>query len=185
MNAWWLNKWISKQTNTIKSHPWRMKMTRLLVGPPLSEPGLSFFALLDSDFFTNEWHRDPVVRSNWQTSCARVHMRSHVKIPSEWKGNVEKNPFSTIHAFVGSPHPFQKLFFWSDTSTCIFLQYWLSHHIQELELSTESHLLHLPSTCPSPTCEENPLTSYTQDLPGRRSYHFFLVTFTKVLFIKV
>lgn len=28
-----------------------MKMTRFLVGLTLSEPGLSFFALLDSDFF--------------------------------------------------------------------------------------------------------------------------------------
>lgn len=72
VNAWWLNKWISKQTNTIKSHPWRMKMTRLRVGPPLGGPGLSFFALLNSDFFTDEWHRDPVLRSNWQTSVPEL-----------------------------------------------------------------------------------------------------------------
>ena len=146
---------------------------------------LIFFCTFRFRLLPDEWQRAPVVRSNWQTSCAGVHMRSHVKIPSEWKGYVEKSPFSIIHAFVEFPHPFQKLFFWSDTSTCIFLQYWLSHHIQELEISSESHLLHLPSTCPSPTHEEKPLTSYTQDLPGRRSYHFFLVTFTKVLFIKV
>ena len=125
------------------------------VGQPLSKSGLSFFALLDSDFFTDEWHRTPVVRSNSQTPCARVHMRSQVKIPSEWKGNAEKNPFSTIRAFVGLLHPFQKPFLCSDTLTCIILQYWLSHHIQKLEISPESHLFHLPASAPPPSEKKN------------------------------
>lgn len=43
-----------------------------------------FFALLDSDFFTDEWHVAPAVTSNSQILCARVHTVSHVKMPSEW-----------------------------------------------------------------------------------------------------
>lgn len=149
-----MNEWANQQTESKVIHEeWKWLLPR--VGQPLSEPGLSFFALLDTDFFTDEWQGTPVVRSNSQTPRARVHMRSHVKIPSERKGNVEKNPFSTIRAFVGLLHPFQKLFLCSDTLTCIILQYWLSHHIQELEISPESHLFHLPMSAPPPSVKKN------------------------------
>lgn len=57
----------------------------------------------------------PVVRSNSQTPSARVHVISHVKMPSERKGNVEESPFSNMCASVGFLHPFQKPFLRSDT----------------------------------------------------------------------
>ena len=153
-----------------------------------------FFALLDSDVFTDEWHTAPAVRSNSQTLCARVHMISHGKIPSEWKENVEKNPFSNIHAFVGFLHPFQKPLLWSDRLPCMPLQYWLSHHIQELEISSGNHLLHpsepLPSLPPF-SVKKTPHLLYSGCLiepqrPLRKEMlSVFLVTFSKVLFVKV
>lgn len=146
-----------------------MKMTRFLVGLTLSEPGFSFFALLDSDFFQMsdkglQWleviDRLLVPEFTWETMWKYLLNEKDM-----WR----KNPFSIIHAFVESPHPFQAVF-WSDTSTCIFLQYWLSHHIQGNILKVIYFICPLPA--PPPPMKKNPLTFYTQDLPGRRSYHF-------------
>lgn len=153
-----------------------------------------FFALLDSDFFTDEWHMAPAVRSNSQTLCARVHMISHVKIPSEWKENVEKNPFPNMHALVGFLRPFQKPLLWSGRLTRILLQYWLSRHIRELEVSSGNHLVHLLEPLPSPppfSVKKTPHLLYSGCLiesqrPLRKEMlSVFLVTLYKVLFVKV
>lgn len=161
-------------------------------GRPLNEPGLSFFALLDFDFFTDEWHMAPVVTSNSQILCARVHMISHVKMPPEWKENVEKTPFSTTCAFVELWHPFQRPFLWSDALICIILQYLFSDHIPGIRNIFRKSLISSNPCAPlASICEEKHLTfihvmsdwiskTFKEEVPI-----IFLSNFSKALFIKV
>lgn len=149
-------------------------------GRPLSERGLSLFCTFRFRLF-HRWvtcgscgykqFTDSLCQSSYNKPCENAFWM---------KRNVKKNHFPTVCAFVELWYPFQKPFLWSDTFICIILQYWLSYHIQELEISLGNHLFYPTPVLPlPPSLWRKTPNLYThdvwlnlKDLQGRRSYHF-------------